>query len=170
MSTAAGLAILWLAAAGACDLVWRRLPNLLTMGAWGAAFVVWVLSGQGLEGTDWPYCLLAGGAALGLGLVPYALRLLGGGDVKLLVAIGLLMGPVVLAVSFVVGSLLAGVSAVLVLMYRHAHPLIAIWQPWLDRLSFERAGRGSAARSARPLPYGAALACGAAVGLIGRVI
>lgn len=170
MSTATWLAILWLAAVGSCDLVWRRLPNPLTMGAWGAAVILWYVSGKGLDGTVWPHCLLAGGAALGLGLIPYGLRLLGGGDVKLLVAIGLLMGPVALTVSFVVGSLLAGLSAVLVIMYRRAHPLVAVWQPWIDRFSFERGARDPATRTARPLPYGAALAFGAAVALVGRTL
>jgi prepilin peptidase CpaA len=73
------------------DLHSRRIPNLLTFGAAAAALVYGGATG-GWEGI--------GSAALGwlIGavafIVPFALGGLGGGDVKLLAAIGAWLGPV----------------------------------------------------------------------------
>ena len=72
------------------DLRSRRIPNVLTFGAAGAALVYGAVTG-GWTGL--------GNAALGwlIGalafIVPFALGGLGGGDVKLLAAIGAWLGP-----------------------------------------------------------------------------
>src|SRR5262245_28945235 len=72
------------------DLRSRRIPNVLTFGAAGAALVYGAMTG-GWTGL--------GNAALGwlIGalafIVPFALGGLGGGDVKLLAAIGAWLGP-----------------------------------------------------------------------------
>ena len=73
------------------DLRSRRIPNMLTFGAAGAALAYGVATG-GWTGL--------GSAALGWGIgalafiVPFALGGLGGGDVKLLAALGAWLGPV----------------------------------------------------------------------------
>jgi prepilin peptidase CpaA len=72
------------------DLRSRRIPNLLTFGAAGAALIYGFATG-GWSG--------AGSAALGwlvgvaFFIVPFALGGLGAGDVKLLAAIGAWLGP-----------------------------------------------------------------------------
>lgn len=98
------IAVVVATAASAWDLRTRRIPNALTFGAAIAAAVFHALTGgaAGLATT-------AAGWGLGVALfLPFfALRGLGGGDVKLLGAIGAWLGPAaVLYVAFY--STLAG--------------------------------------------------------------
>jgi prepilin peptidase CpaA len=73
-----------------CDLRSRRIPNVLTLGAAAAGFAYHVSTG-GFEAL--------GQSALGwligalVFIVPFALRGMGGGDVKLLAALGAWIGP-----------------------------------------------------------------------------
>jgi len=72
------------------DLKWRRIPNVLTLGGAAAALLVHlVLRGPAGVGSA------AAGWAVGLALfLPvFALRGIGGGDVKLLAALGAWLGP-----------------------------------------------------------------------------
>jgi prepilin peptidase CpaA len=77
-------------AACVTDLRSRRIPNVLTFGAAAAALVYGTLtagwSGAGSAALGW----LIGALAF---IVPFALGGLGGGDVKLLAAIGAWLGP-----------------------------------------------------------------------------
>lgn len=87
------------------DLRTRRIPNELSLaaltagvvahcvqsGAWGVA-----VSGMG--------ALLAGG----LLLVPFALGGIGGGDVKMMAAVGSLLGPLPALAALIVGTVLGG--------------------------------------------------------------
>jgi prepilin peptidase CpaA len=72
------------------DLRWRRIPNALTLGGAAAALVVQLMllgpTGAGSAAAGW---------AIGLALfLPiFALRGIGGGDVKLLAALGAWLGP-----------------------------------------------------------------------------
>lgn len=88
--------VIWIVAAvfalsaGVTDWRWRRIPNWLTFPAATIALIVHIVAG------GWPgarSCLL--GAALGLGiLLPFLLiRALGGGDWKLVGALGAFFGP-----------------------------------------------------------------------------
>lgn len=113
----ASLAILacWCAAVVYADLRFRRIPNLLN----GAGLLLGLsLSyiGGGTKG-------LAGslaGAALGLSIlvVPFLLRMVGGGDVKFLACAGALVGWGLLWVSFLAGAALGGVLGVILLVHR----------------------------------------------------
>ena len=72
------------------DLRWRRIPNALTLGGAAAALVVHTA----LRGTSGASSAAAGWAVgLGLFLPIFALRGIGGGDVKLLAALGAWLGP-----------------------------------------------------------------------------
>ncbi len=96
------LAIL-LALASVCDIRTHRIPNPLVL-----AGLVLGLAGHGWRGGG-PGLLLSleGIAVAGLALLPYALGGLGAGDVKLLGAVGALMGPVFLLWTLL-GTMLAG--------------------------------------------------------------
>lgn len=80
------------AAAIACitDLKSRRIPNVLTLGAAAGAFGLY-LARDGWHGLAWSL----GGWAVGLAMfLPlFLLRGIGGGDVKLLAALGAWVGP-----------------------------------------------------------------------------
>jgi prepilin peptidase CpaA len=72
------------------DLKTRRIPNVLTFGAAAGAFGFF-LSSDGLSGLGWS---LAGWlVGLVMFLPFFALRGIGGGDVKLLAALGAWLGP-----------------------------------------------------------------------------
>lgn len=100
------LAVLALTA-GVYDLRFRRIPNWLTAAGLclGLAFHPWV----GLQG-----------AALGFGVyfALFALRAMGGGDVKLMAAVGAITGPQNWVAIFLTASLLGGVLAILLVSLR----------------------------------------------------
>jgi len=77
-------------AACVTDLRSRRIPNVLTFGASGAALVFWTWS-AGLSGLGWS----VGGWSVGCALfLPwFVLGGMGAGDVKLLAALGAWLGP-----------------------------------------------------------------------------
>ena len=76
--------------AAAWDLRTRRIPNLLTFSAAGTGLIYHFISG-GVEALSHS----AAGWLIGalVFVVPFALRGLGGGDVKLLAALGAWIGP-----------------------------------------------------------------------------
>jgi prepilin peptidase CpaA len=90
MSSVQVAAVFIAIAAAACDLRTRRIPNLLTFGA-AATGLVFHLISAGFAG------LAHGTAGWFVGALvfalPFALRGLGGGDVKLLAALGAWIGP-----------------------------------------------------------------------------
>ena len=97
------------------DLRKREIPNWLTVGgvAAGLALNTWISGWAGLKS-----------AALGLGLaalvfVPiFVMRWLGGGDVKLMAAIGALAGPANVMVIFVLDAIFGGVVALAAILLR----------------------------------------------------
>jgi prepilin peptidase CpaA len=85
------VAALVVALAGCVTDLWsRRIPNILTFGA-AAGASGYYLAGEGWSGLGWS----AAGWAVGLVMfLPiFALRGIGGGDVKLLAALGAWVGP-----------------------------------------------------------------------------
>jgi prepilin peptidase CpaA len=79
-------------ALGGCiaDVRTRRIPNVLTFGA-AAGALGFHLANHGLSGMGWSAAGWLVGAALFFPM--FALRGLGGGDVKLLAALGAWLGP-----------------------------------------------------------------------------
>ena len=108
MTIAHGSALVVAALAGVFDLKTRRIPNVLTFGAAGAALLYHLatagISGLGSSALGW----LVGAAVF---FIPFALRGLGGGDVKLLAALGAWIGVTdvlwLAAYSGVAGAVLA---------------------------------------------------------------
>lgn len=98
------------------DLRSRRIPNVLTVAGLGVALLLRATWGVGalVDG-------VAGASlALVLALLPFAVGMLGGGDVKLLAAVGGFMGPGQLIGAFLAIALVGGVLALLEALRRRA--------------------------------------------------
>lgn len=104
-----GIAIILLGAASYTDLRWRRIPNYLTFPAFGLGLILYLVTGS------WMGLLLSLSGAL---LAPSILSLahggkgLGMGDIKLAMALGALLGPILGAVAMVF-SMIAGAGVAL---------------------------------------------------------
>lgn len=161
----AGLAdaamILVVCAAAWSDVSSRRIPNRLTVAGLLIALSLRVLLGLV------PFWQGVSGAALGLAVsvVLFALGVIGGGDAKLLVAVGAFMGSAgfvgALAISCIVGAAMAVADAVrrgvLLLLLMHLLDVVTFWRAF---------GRGGNARristpGALTVPFGLAIAVGA---------
>jgi prepilin peptidase CpaA len=103
------------AAAAAMDMATRRIPNALTL---GAAFVAIAFAAvtSGASGIGWGLAGWAVGVLLFLPL--FALRAMGGGDVKLLAAFGAWLGPSLVFWVAVYGAIAGGLLAVPLLIWR----------------------------------------------------
>jgi len=112
---------LWISAAafalasGLTDLAWRKIPNWLTYPAVPAAIVLhWIVGG-------WHAALLSlAGAALGLGIfLPFVLlRQLGGGDWKLIGALGAFFQPRRLILVVLIALIANGLMALILVISR----------------------------------------------------
>jgi prepilin peptidase CpaA len=101
--------------AAAYDWKTRRIPNWLTL----TGVVVGLGTNAMLAGVSGAWLAVSGaGFALLIYLPLYALRALGGGDVKLMAAIGALVGPFVWWWIFVYTALIGGVIALVVIVTR----------------------------------------------------
>ena len=161
----AGLAdvalVLVVCAAAWADVRSRRIPNRLTIAGLVVALSLRVLLGaiplwQGVLG-----------ASLGLALaVPlFALGILGGGDVKLLAAVGAFLGPIPLLGALSVSCVAAAAMAVIDAARRGL--LLLLFMRLVDAVAFSGSfGRlGNAQRLSSPgaltVPFGVAIAIGA---------
>ncbi|MBU1229889.1 MAG: prepilin peptidase [Proteobacteria bacterium] len=101
--------------ASVIDLRSQRIPNLLTMPAALAALAYHLLT-QGPQGLWFSLAGLGLGLALMLG--PFLFGVMGGGDVKLMGAVGAFVGPQTVLIAFLLTSLAGGAYALLVLARR----------------------------------------------------
>lgn len=100
--------------AAASDLRTRRIPNMLVLAGLSVGMIlnIWVAGWSGLGVS------LAGlGVGLLLMLPGYLLRFTGGGDVKLVGAIGSLVGPKTLIYAFVLSTIAAAAIVVVQSIY-----------------------------------------------------
>ena len=120
-------------AACVTDFRSRRIPNVLTFGASVAAFVFWAISG-GLAGLGFS---LAGWLVGCLLFLPvFLLRGMGGGDVKLLAALGAWSGAGTAVWIALYGAVAGGVFAIVVTlasgylstMLRNVWGLLMFWR------------------------------------------
>jgi prepilin peptidase CpaA len=134
---------------------WKyKIPNLLT-GPLAVAFVPAALIAPGP--VDWLWHLGSGASVLTVGAVLFALRKMGGGDVKLAAACALWMGPLTPAFLLIMAAL-GGVIAIGLLVARKFAPAVLSLLPDPHAVTLPRALlRGEA------VPYGIAIA---AAGLI----
>ncbi len=92
------------------DLVWRRVPNWLTVSAALTGFVLGFWEGGTAGLVTSALGLLLGFALL---LPGYLLRMTGGGDLKLMAAVGSLLGPRLILYAFLL-YMLAGLAWALI--------------------------------------------------------
>lgn len=97
------------------DLRSRNIYNWVTLPAIGSG-ILWHAWRDGWSG----FVNSGEGFLLGLGLllIPYLLGGMGAGDVKLMAAIGALTGPAFVFSSFLYSSLIGGMIALAILLYR----------------------------------------------------
>jgi prepilin peptidase CpaA len=162
--TSAHVIIITTALAGCIwDLRTRRIPNYLTFGA--AAFGL----GYALITGGWPAAgLSAAGWAVGLILfIPFFwLRGLGGGDVKLLAALGAWFGPAGMLVLAFYTALAGGLMALVVVLV-NGYFSTAFKNIWLLLCHWRVTGLSAVPDisldnpHSQRLPYGVAIAAGA---------
>src|SRR5690606_11406589 len=156
--------LLLVAAAAWLDVRAGRIPNLLTVGGLAAALALRALPGPGavLPG------LAGAGIALAVGLPLFALRGLGGGDVKLLAAVGAFLGPERLVTALLAGGVAGGVLALAVALRRGVllPALLGTGNVLAHWVTLGRAGERRTLTSAGAItvPYGVAIAVGAVTG------
>ena len=97
------------------DLRTRRIPNVLTASMVSVGFV---LPAAGLSEISLGAALLGCFVGLVLMLPGHVLGATGGGDVKLMAAVGSIVGPVVVVNAFLFTAVAGGVMAMIVAMQR----------------------------------------------------
>ena len=105
------------------------------------------------QGVDWIGGMIVAAAFLGAGFTLFALKLLGGGDAKLLAAIGLWAGPD-LFVEFLIVTVLFGGLMSVTLWLRH-------WASRTPAPSMSGSTEADPGFVKQPMPYGVAVAAGA---------
>lgn len=150
-----GAAIYW-------DVRHGRIPNLLN----AAAILCGLLIGFVGNGTGGLASSIAG-SLLGLSilLVPFLLKMVGGGDVKFLAAAGALVGWRILWMSFLAGAAIGGVAGIVLIIFRDKtlaklkRRLILIQEgQWGSPVSTP--SQGKANRSDVHMPYAVPLSIG----------
>ncbi len=111
-TTLAQIAAVGIASCGCVfDIRVRRIPNVLTLGSFGAALAFGAITagwgGVGAAVTGWV-------AGLALLLIPFALGGMGAGDLKLLGAIGAWLGPSTALRAGLAATIVGGVLALVV--------------------------------------------------------
>jgi len=137
------------------DYSQRRVPNWLNLALIITGFVAqgWFYGSVGLTTALWG--MLVG---FGLLIVPWLMHGMGAGDVKLLAAIGVWMGPKLTLYSFVLGALLGGICAVILTKCTTRHALFS-----------EFGSVQSFGASTQLLPYGVPLSAGTLLVLAARL-
>ncbi len=165
-----GAAAVFLSAAVEQDVRHRRLPNLLTLPCLVLALVFHTVAPASLGAFGGIASLL--GAALGFMLLflPYALGLLGAGDVKIMMALGALIGGPMLLISFFWATVLGGMGGVLILAQRRGFGEMfsrwtaSWWSTWASGRPTYLAPPASSA-AAHGLPFALTLGFGHIAGL-----
>jgi prepilin peptidase CpaA len=148
-----------LVTASITDIRRHRIPNWLTLPA--------VVAGLGLNASGAPGLLFGfEGLLLGLGLfmIPYLLGGIGAGDVKLLAAVGAMVGPRTVLIAALCATLVGGIYA-LALMAVHpraratrAAVIVTLVRFFSSRsIRYDSPGRGETVPT---LCYGVAIAAG----------
>jgi prepilin peptidase CpaA len=142
------------------DVRTQRLPNRLTVSALAAGLLLrtplgFAMIGEGLAG-----------AALGLlvGMALFILGAIGGGDAKLLAAVGAVLGPEGLLAALLASAVVGGVLGLFAIMWRRvgSAALLNLRSLLVYVITFGRAGQRITLDTpgALKVPYGVAIAVG----------
>lgn len=148
------------------DMAFRRVPNKLLVLALVVHVGFLLIAGHGIGGINVVQSLIGGLLGFVLFIPLYAFRAMGAGDVKFFALLGLLLGPQHLFILWLVGSLLAGIHAVISCFSKsEAAAMWPIWHeihkkltgtPLYKKMLSKQAGR-------KGIPYAAYLAVAAVV-------
>lgn len=141
----------------------RRIPNHLSLGAWVVALAVLAFTGRSFLGAAPSSALLAAAGALLVTLPGYLTRRLGAGDVKFLVATGLLSSWPLTLICFTVGTLL---GAAVGLLSAHRLSLYLALPRALRRPDSRLARWAARTPPARHIPLGTCLSVGLVAALM----
>ncbi len=154
-------------AAGGYDFVRRRIPNWITLPGLLAGLVLNAVRDQwsGLE-----FALLGTGVALAVYIPLYLLRAMGAGDVKLMAAIGAVVGPVNWIFIFLAAAVIGGAIAGVMVLKRHRFhdTMLNLWLLLGDFVQLRAPYRTHPQLDVRGpdsmrLPHGVAIASGALI-------
>lgn len=106
MAIAKLIVVTWCLGVTLADLYARRIPNILTLGMCLLAICWLLVTSHSMLNTTMQSTALGAAISLLLTLPAYAARLLGAGDVKLLLAIALVSGSYFTLFAFVIAALL----------------------------------------------------------------
>lgn len=122
------IVLIW---AAATDLKDRRIPNiqpLIIMGLFGLLATWRLIAGDTIaHAAGGP--LVAGLLVFGFCIVLFALKLMGGGDVKLMAAVALIAGPTLSASFLLFVAVAGGVVALATLVHARVKSLISAGPP-----------------------------------------
>jgi len=153
--------VLW---ASWIDYKERRVPNYLNalIGLAGITFQCVWFGWSGLSAA-----LLGGLLGLGLLIVPWLAHMMGAGDVKLLAAAGMWLGPHYVLWGFVVGALIGGLASVVMITLAKRWPTatenlqLAAFKCLSPKMIFTEVGSvKSLGKTAQLIPYGVPLTAG----------
>ncbi len=150
------------------DLRWHRIPNRVTVPAClaGISYHVW---SNGLAG-GLAFSLQGLAAGLAILIIPFLIGGMGGGDVKLLAALGCWLGPAGVFSLFLYGALAGGIIALVMVVKRSGLKGIkdVFFGIFFDLVTRQRP---QVDKNSRGLPYSIPIAAGYVTYLlIGRVI
>lgn len=97
--------LLWLTVCAVCDWRTRRVPNLWTYGFLLVAVLAMLLTRHTLSQGAWMLGVQGAGMAALVTLPGFLLKRLGGGDVKLLLGLGLATSAQTIVITFLAGTL-----------------------------------------------------------------
>jgi prepilin peptidase CpaA len=151
------------------DLRWRKIFNIVTVPAAAVGIVLNTFGG------GW-YGLLSSFAGLVIGIavfiIPFALRGMGGGDVKLMGALGALLGAYAIVNVAIYTALVGGVLALVVAVHNHqlGNTVERVLIMLRRLVPFGRGSKRVDTTKSLRLPYGLAIGGGTVLlVLIGRV-
>ena len=121
-----------MAFAGAMDLLTMTIPNRISMVLIGTFVVCAVIAGLSIE--QFAMHIACGAVILLIGIGMFAARLLGGGDAKLMAASAIWVGADNLMMYFLMISVLGGVLAIALLIYRRMPASAFVLPDWAVRL------------------------------------
>jgi len=139
------------------DVIYRRIPNVVTYTTIIFALLVYYLN-DGLSG----FFFSLSGMAIGcVFLVPYAMGGMGAGDVKLMCAVGAVLGPAHTGIALLFIALAGGVFAIGLMLYHRIfkETMSRMLQPFVMP-GYMRAQRNAKTDKKNSIPYAVAITAG----------